>query len=304
VWWARGDLNPGPPPCQGGVCDQEGLADDTGSSWSLTTPLPSPPRPPVDKALVEGFRQWLRGKVSEDTAEYYARVVERGEWPPAREKHVKAWRKYVHYLFSLGRLTWEQYQAYLLYLKAPSSEHRTVAAVGWEEIRGYGERLEQAGLGRLHLLLLGGARLKHIELMLEQWRPDEVVQHPHERLEPRLYCAEGWCRYYLGVQEGSKRVDYVYYPAPWDRERPLDPQPYRQLKDRLRRLGVQPSRYRKYANQRLAELAHEHSIPQDAVALIMSRGLSVTGTHYLNTRDWADQLFKEYTMRITRQYSP
>jgi len=265
--------------------------------------LPSPPRPPVDKTLVEGFRGWLEGRTSSETAEYYARVVGRGEWPPAREKHVKAWRRYIHYLFSLGTLGLEQYQALLLYLKAPSSERRTVAAVSWEEISGYGARLARAGLDRLHLILLGGSRLKHIVLMLEQWRPDEIVQHPHNMLEPRLYCTEGWCRYYLGVREGSKRVDYVYYPAPWGSERPLDPQPYRRLKDKLRRLGVQPSRYRKYANQQLAQLAHEHSIPQDAVALIMSRGLTVTGTHYLNTRDWADRLFKEYAMKVTRWYS-
>ena len=54
------------------------------------------------------------GRVSEDTAEYYVNVVRAGEWLPGKGKHVKAWRKYVHYLFSIGALSWEQYQAYLL----------------------------------------------------------------------------------------------------------------------------------------------------------------------------------------------
>jgi len=44
----------------------------------------------------------------------------------------------------------------------------------------------------------------------------------------------------------------------------------------------------------LEELAHQSNIPLDAVALIMSRGLTVTGAHYLNTREWADKLFGSY----------
>jgi len=44
----------------------------------------------------------------------------------------------------------------------------------------------------------------------------------------------------------------------------------------------------------LEGLAHQNNIPLDAVSLIMSRGLSVTGTHYLNTREWADKLFGLY----------
>ncbi|MEB3846491.1 MAG: hypothetical protein GSR74_00780 [Desulfurococcales archaeon] len=49
-----------------------------------------------------GFREWVEGQVSGDTAEYYAGVVGRRAWPPTRRKHVKAWRKYVQLLFSVG----------------------------------------------------------------------------------------------------------------------------------------------------------------------------------------------------------
>ena len=290
-------MNPGPPPCQGGSCVEDSLLDDSDSSSFLTTNIALPARPPVDNALTAGFRAWLEGRVSQGTAEYYVGVVEKGEWPPSREKHVKAWRKYAHYLFSVGRLDWEQYQGLLLYLKQPSRPHRTVEAVPDELIRGYGERLQATGLWGLHLLLLGGARLRHIVLMLDTWSPSEIVRHPHGRLEPRLHCGDGWCRYYLGVREGSKRVDYIYYPSPWGAEKPqagIEGRSYRQVKDRLRRLGVEASKYRKWANQKLEELAYEHNIRLDAVNLIMSRGLSVTGAHYLNTRDWADKLFTIY----------
>ncbi|MEB3816645.1 MAG: hypothetical protein LRS46_01705 [Desulfurococcales archaeon] len=231
--------------------------------------------------------------MSEDTAEYYVGVVERGDWPPGKGKHVKAWRKYVHYLFSIGVLSWEQYQAYLLYLKTTSgARHRTVEAVPIETIREYKEVLERAGLGALHVLLLGGARLKHILRMAEAWKPEELVKHPTGRMEKRLHCGRGWCRYYLGVREGSKRTDYVYFPLAGRMRVPA--LTYRQLKDKLRKLGVQAKLYRKFANQVLEELAHQNNIPLDAVALIMSRGLTVTGAHYLNTREWADKLFKLY----------
>ncbi len=302
VWWTGRDLNPGPPPCEGGAPCQADKAFGSGTNQELTTVRAAPPAPKQDNALVAGFYHWLQGRVSRDTAEYYSNVVERGEWPPSKGKHVKAWRQYVHYLFSIGRLGWDQYQAYLLFLKTPQSgRHRTVEAVPIETIREYKDILEQAGLGALHTLLLGGARLKHVLKMAAGWNPTQVVRHPTGRTEPRLHCGQEWCRYYLGVVEGSKRTDYVYFPVPGGEARLASPAlTYKQLKDRLRRLGVQSKLYRKFANQTLEQLAHEHNIPLDAVALIMSRGLTVTGAHYLNTREWADKLFDLYVEWLKR----
>ncbi len=60
--------------------------------------------------------------------------------------------------------------------------------------------------------------------------------------------------------------------------------------DKLRRIGVQAKEFRKLANRVLEELAHMHNIRLDAVNPIMSRELSVTGTSYVNVRDWADKL--------------
>ncbi len=279
-------MNPGPPPCKGGCKGNEG--DDSKGRVNYAAV-----RPPVDNSLVEGFKEWLRDRVSEDTADYYASVVKRGEWPPNKGKHVKAWRQYAHYLFSIGALRWEQYQSYLFFLKTPApSRRRATEAVPVDTILKYREILETASLGEVYVLLLGGTRLSHIYRMLTNWEPEEAVEHPTGELEQRLHCGDGYCRYYLGIKEGSKRCDYVYFPV-------TEPEPpdmtYRQLKDKLRKLGVQAKLFRKFASQRLEHLAFKNNIRVDAVNLIMSRELSVTGAHYLVTRTWADRLFSIYT---------
>ena len=56
----------------------------------LTTQVAAPPRPRVDNRLLEGFRRWLRDRMSRNTTEYYVNVVRAGEWPPEKGKHVKA----------------------------------------------------------------------------------------------------------------------------------------------------------------------------------------------------------------------
>ncbi len=91
-WWARGDLNPYSSHARGGVLGCEDKGFGSGGNEELTTQAPAPSRPRVDNRLLEGFRGWLRGRVSDETAEYYVGVVERGEWPPRKGKHVKAWR--------------------------------------------------------------------------------------------------------------------------------------------------------------------------------------------------------------------
>ncbi|OYT55480.1 MAG: hypothetical protein B6U76_05875 [Desulfurococcales archaeon ex4484_217_2] len=48
--------------------------------------------------------------------------------------------------------------------------------------------------------------------MLETWAPGKKVKHPTSRYEFRLACTDTFCRYYLGVWEGSKRTDYNILP--------------------------------------------------------------------------------------------
>ena len=157
--------------------------------------------------------------MSLETAEYYAGVVERKVWPPNKRKHVKAWRKYVQFLFSIGRLNWGRMQQYLAFLRLGGNRRETQRAVPLDTIVRYREVMEENGLGDLYVLLLGGARLKHILRMAEEWNPLEQVKHPTGEYEPRLYIGEGWSRYYLGVREGSKRADYIYFPLVGERVR-------------------------------------------------------------------------------------
>jgi intergrase/recombinase len=293
-------LNPGPPPCEGGAHGCSNVKAEAENSWKLTTHVPALPQPTVDNRLLEGFRDWLVRNVSTDTAEYYVNVVMRGPWPPSKHKHIKAWRKYVQYLFTVARITWEERERYLLYLRLPSQGKVVTKAVPIATIKQYKEIMEENGLGTLYMLLLGGSRLKHILLMAETWNPAEMVKHPSGEFAPRLYCGKGWCRYYLGHREGTKSVDYVYFPRPGGEKLTIPKTEYHKLVDYLRHRGVQAKLFRKFANQALDTLAHTNNIRLDAVNLIMSRELTVTGAHYASTRDWADKLFSIYVQWLRR----
>ncbi len=251
-------MNPGPPPCEGGVPTQASGAEGAENSWKLTTRVAAPPRPPVDNQLVAGFREWLEGQVSGDTADYYSNVVRKKVWPPTRRKHVKAWRKYVQFLFSVGRMEWGRMQQYLAFLRLGGNKRETQRAVPVDTIARYREVMEEEGLGDLYILLLGGARLKHILRMAGEWNPTEIVKHPTGEYEPRLHIGEGWSRYYLGVQEGSKRADYIYFPLPGERVR-IPQVNYRQLKDKLRKIGVQAKAQAQHPPRR-REPPHEQGI--------------------------------------------
>ena len=103
-------------------------------------------------------------------------------------------------------------QQYLTFLRLGGNRRETQRAVPVETILKYKEAMEENGLGDLYLLLLGGARLKHILRMVETWSPEEVVKHPTGEFEPRLALGDGWAIFYLGVREGSKRADSIYFP--------------------------------------------------------------------------------------------
>ncbi len=256
----------------------------------------------MDNRLVNEFVEWLvRGRgITRETAEYYARVVERGEWPPQKRSHKKAWRAYVRFLAAKGMIDPIKKMSWLDALEMgsykPKSNGQTL--VPNEEILKVKEVLDGLGLTEVFVIGLGGTRLSHIVRMLTEWRPSEVVEHPHGLYEPRLYCDNTICRYYLGVISGRKKCHYVYFPAiqvtpiQGDQRRL-----YQRVRDALEN-RAKFNRLRKWAEQRLTQLAHTNNIPLDAVKLIMSRGLSVSGTHYLNTRDWSDKLFAIYVKEV------
>jgi hypothetical protein len=72
-----------------------------------------------------------------------------GSGPPEKRSHIKAWRQYVQYLFSIGRLTWEERARYLELLEPPSTGRRTVEEVPISLIREYRAKMGEAGLGDL-----------------------------------------------------------------------------------------------------------------------------------------------------------
>ncbi len=250
--------------------------------------------PPVDNDLLSSFREWLLQHVSEETARDYYGVVSRLEWPPTKRSHKRAWRKYIEFLAHHGLMDYMKKMTYLDFLKLGSSRtSKTQARIPDSVVLDIRRKLAELGLDYLFTLGLSGARLRHIITMLSSFKPYEEAKHPTGKFERRLTCFEdlGFCRYYLGIKLGKKRCDYIYYPLFKVKQVEID---YQHLKDIFHHHGIRFKLLRKWVEQQLTQLAHENNIPLDAVKLILSRGLSVSGIHYLNTRDWADRLFSIY----------
>ncbi len=252
--------------------------------------------------ILDKFFEWLQGekRLSADTSQYYVNIVKRlGGWKPAsqlKRKERIAMRKWVEFLYQNALIDYNKKIALMDHYRVGgfTKKRGGKPEVPNETILSYINILRTRGYEWLVGYLLGGARLEQVIYMLKHWKPNEKVKHPHERYEPRLYCTESFCRYYVGEQFGKKRVDYIYFIG-----KPVIPSTipeYKQLKDRLRkrRLGIRIRAFREFANQRLEDLANKNNIRLDAVNLILSRELSVTGAHYLDTRNWADKLFNKY----------
>ncbi len=175
------------------------------SAQELTTQCSVLPAPSVDNQLLAGFRDYLLGKVSEGTTKDYVNVVGKRVCLPEKRSHVKAWRQYIQYLFSVGRISWEEWARYLEFLKLSKPRRKVTEEVPVKLIQEYREHLLSSEYRDLYYLLLGGARLRHVVLMLETWSPMEKVKHPMSRFEPRLYCTKEFCRYHLERKEGGRR---------------------------------------------------------------------------------------------------
>ncbi|OYT39153.1 MAG: hypothetical protein B6U89_04540 [Desulfurococcales archaeon ex4484_58] len=246
--------------------------------------------PVMDNNVLNGFFEYCLKEATEETCKYYVEYLKK---PLDRNNSwsVSAYRKYVKYLFSINRISWEQLQHYNAYLKTSRNKEELRTAVDESLIIEYVNILRRNNLEELAILLLGGSRLSHIIYMLNNYKPNEKVKHPTSIYEPRLYCTKDFCRYYLGIKLGAKHCNYIYYPATTIKSTQLN---YNAAKKKIHKLGIQSKIFRRYTNQKLEELAYKHNIRLDAVNLILSRELSITGTHYLNTRDWADNLFTIY----------
>ncbi len=251
----------------------------------------------MDNSLVQEFAEWLRGqRIDERTIKYYVNTVMNARY--GRDKQTRAWRKYVRFLNEQGLLSMLEMQEILERLKIRPSKKKGIAAVPTQKIMVYKQKLVENNMGWLHTLLLGGARLSHVTEMLQSWNPTETVVHSPGIIEPRLHCNKTFCRYYMGIEKGSKRCLYIYYPATTLEKTTIS---YTRTKDQLRRQGIEIGVYRDYATQQLERIATEHNIVHDAAKYILTRDLSITAEHYLNTRDWADKLFTLYVQWLQEQ---
>ncbi|WP_338252532.1 integrase [Pyrodictium abyssi] len=64
------------------------------------------------------------------------------------------------------------------------------------------------------VMLESGARFEHVLRMIETWSPRERVEIPGTNIVTRrLVCFDdkGFCRYYMGLREGTKPCEWVYF---------------------------------------------------------------------------------------------
>jgi intergrase/recombinase len=235
--------------------------------------------------------------LSADTIQYYVSVVEKwdGEIPESRAKR-KAIRQYIQFLYEHGLLPRERYLELRDRVKVGGymPQRETQRAIGIGEVLEPLERLPEH-LRLVWLIgLYSGARLSHVLEALARWSPAEEIVVLGAVRRRRLECEDRVCTYWLGSIHGRKKQYELYLPR-WLAER-IEPQRLDySIKDTLyHRYGARYSILRKYANQRLAELAIKHGFPEDAWRWILSRDISVSGRHYLNLHDIALKLYKLY----------
>lgn len=156
------------------------------------------------------FKRELEGKeLSEELVEYIAR-------------HPNGWlrnifRHYIRYLYHKRRIPGET-MAWILEV-VPSRSYRLdvrVYPVRPSEIAEtlrYLKTRHKVYYALYKLLLESGARLEHALRMLAEWTPNQQVEIPGYGFTPRLVCLEdkGFCRYYLGLREGNKPCEWIYF---------------------------------------------------------------------------------------------
>jgi intergrase/recombinase len=271
-------------------------------------PSPSRLELPRESRLTSEFERWLKERgLQPDTIQYYVSVVSRwdGGIPESRAQR-KALRQYLQFLYEAGLIGREKYLELRDRLRIggykPSKE--TQRAISLEEVLEPLERLPE-NLRVVWLIgLYSGARLSHVLEALAGWNPGEEVVVLGVVRRKRLECVDGVCTYWLGSIHGRKKQYELYLPE-WLAGSIRPVQLSYNIKDILyHRYGARYSILRKYANQRLAELAVKHSFPEDAWRWILSRDISVSGRHYLNLHDLALRLYRLYAEELDRVIPP
>ncbi len=157
------------------------------------------------------FKKYLEGKeLSEELIDY---VV----------NHPNKWlrnifRHYIQYLYYKRRISPETF-GWIMEV-VPSRSYRLDVRpyqISLEDVKKTLEFLEQRHsiyYTIYRVMLESGARFEHVLKMAETWSPNEVVEIPGVGIVTRrLVCFEdqGFCRYYMGLREGSKPCEWIYF---------------------------------------------------------------------------------------------
>ena len=254
-----------------------------------------------DSSLLDKFMDWLLSKMEEDTARYYLNIIRRyGRWIPANElkrKERQAFRKFIQFLFENALIDYDMKLKLLDHYKL-GGQSKQKKGHKWIEdstIINMYDRTSDIYRIVFRIGYFSGARLAHVLDLLNTWNPNEKLLHPNDLFEPRLYCNELFCRYFIYIRRGRKPCDYIYFPKQLLEEIETiagkKQLVYTSIKNWYSKHNIEFGLLRKYFEQRAKQTCKKHNIPHDAVKFILTRELSVSGAHYDDTRRWADQLY-------------
>jgi len=269
----------------------------------------------IDHGLLREFYEFITGQgISVETAKYYVNILKRFSKLPdplsLSKSERTAVRKYVEFMFKKGKISYlrklELLDKYKGKGKAASKTKVYIEDSQAEKWFRKVARLKNREYRlAFKIMFCSGARLKHVLAMLETWNPGEVVQHLNGRFEPRLFCGETFCRYFLNRRFGRKYCYYIYFPRNLLGEVRLLKLSYHYARELLEQIGVEARKVREFAEQRLRDLCFKHKIPLDAAKLILSHELrTVSAQHYDDIRKRADQLYSLYlSENLLRNYA-
>ena len=152
------------------------------------------------------------------------------------------------------------------------------------------------------LMLEGGLRLSHTLVLIEFFKPDEIVEINGLEVDtPRLVCLEGlgFCRYYVGVRESVKPCEWAYFSTETLKllEKHAGKRVDRRALERYieRRKLLLPKYVRKVAWRLMVR-----AMPREIARFIQSRfgELKVSEARYEDLLAEADEYYPRYLERL------
>ncbi len=272
LWWARGDSNPGPPPCQKSL----------NECWSnyraqfverLSTRVSKRTRKDYLSALDRFFDKYTIKSIKD-----LRRAIEAENY---NEKIVKGLRNFINFL--VDELIIDEGTAALLKrpLKFKRSTPRQVFITETELRKAYSILTEKFGEEAeilLKLLVFTGLRLRHLIKMLNNYDPQNLV-----------VVNEKVARYpMIAYSKGTKKAFWAYMPADFAKELKRMDITYYMAQTRINYKRVSSSTIRKWFSNFMAQ----NKVPMEVIDFIQGRSpRSVLERHYLNMTVLADEAY-------------